>query len=213
MPEIVFAAGRHLGRCSVADVRIVSPNDRLAPGAIEGEQRLHGFEHVAVAQIPGCARAIVHDAIVTLGVGNEAGVLHRVHEALAVALRIIATLMQKIGQYAHDIRFAGWISSRQRGVAIGGRVRLPRRQAAVSFARDTCAVRVDLIEILESRADGIVEAVEIEPVKRNAGRLLERGVVMAKPINECAHLVVSHIQTGKRAKAVHSDGGYSKCRT
>jgi hypothetical protein len=61
--------------------------------------------------------------------------LHRVHEALAVALRIVAALVQEIGQHAHDISFAGRISSRQRGVAIGGGIRLPRlRQPYLSRA-------------------------------------------------------------------------------
>src|SRR5262249_45056288 len=83
------------------------------------------------------------------------------------------------------------ISTRQRGVAIRGRVRLPRRQAAVSFTRNMCAVRVDLVEVFENRADGIVEAVKIEPVKRNTRRVLKRGVVMAKPIDERAYLVVA----------------------
>ena len=62
-------------------------------------------------------------------------------------------------------------------------------------------MRVDLIEIFENRADGIVEAVQIEPVKRNAGRALAGGVVMAKPIDERAYLVVAphpNREAGKR---------------
>ena len=41
-----------------------------------------------VAQIPGRARAVIHDAIIALGVGDQPRILHRVQETLAVMLGI-----------------------------------------------------------------------------------------------------------------------------
>jgi hypothetical protein len=64
--------GKHLRRGGIADVRIMRPDDCFALWAIEGEQRLQGFKHVAIAQIPECARAVIHDAIIEGGDRNPA---------------------------------------------------------------------------------------------------------------------------------------------
>jgi hypothetical protein len=82
-------------------------------------------------------------------------------------------------------------------------------------------VRVDVFEIFENRADGIVEAVQIEPMKCNAGRGVERGVVMAKPIDERPYLVIAphpNRETGKsgplRRRILEVQRGvvYGECR-
>ena len=78
----------------------------LASGPVEGEQRLQRLEHMAVAQIPGCARAIIHDPIILLGICDQPGILHGIHEPLTVAFGIRAALMQEIGENDGDLQFA-----------------------------------------------------------------------------------------------------------
>src|SRR6266508_1530932 len=169
---------------------IMRPNDCLASRTIEGKQGLERLEHVTVAQIPRRARAVIHDPIVPLGIRNEPGILDRVHEALAVLLGVFPALLQKIGQYDGDVRLTGRIGSRERGMTVGGGVGLPGRQTAIPFACDTGSGWVNLVEVVQDRAYRIVQAVQIEPMKCDAGSILQRGVVVAKPVHESFHFIV-----------------------
>jgi hypothetical protein len=50
-------------------------------------------------------------------------------------------------------------------MAIGGRVILPGREAAITVARQTGCFGIDAIEIAQDFADRGVEAIEIKPVE------------------------------------------------
>jgi hypothetical protein len=96
MPDIVLATRRHLRRSGVAYVGIVCPHDGLGLRPVKVEQCLQRFKHVSVAQIPGGAASVVHDPVVTLGVRHQAGILHRIHKALAVMLGVVALFVENI---------------------------------------------------------------------------------------------------------------------
>src|SRR5260370_8851749 len=76
-------------------------------------------------------------------------------------------------------------------MTIGRGIALPGRQATVAFAGYPCRFRIDVVEIVQSRSDRIIEAVKIEAVKCDALVLLHRAVVLAQPAHEIAHLGVS----------------------
>ena len=76
-------------------------------------------------------------------------------------------------------------------MTVGRRVRLPRGQAAVALARDFRRRRIDLVEIVQNRADGRVQAVEIEAVERHPVFRLHRGIMLAQPVDEAAHFVIA----------------------
>ena len=84
-------------------------------------------------------------------------------------------------------------------MTVGRGIALPRRQAAIALAGDLGRFRIDLVEIVQNRADRIVEAVEIEAVKGDALVLLHRPVVLAQPADEIAHLGVSP-HPGRKAR-------------
>ena len=153
MTDIVLAAGEHFRRRGIANVGIVRPNDRLGLGPVKGEQGLQRLEHMAVAQIPGCAGAIIHDPIILLGVCDQPGILHGIHEPLTIAIGVRTALVQKIGENDGDLGLARRISAGESSVPVRGRIRLPRSQTPISFARDLCGRGIDLIEIFENGAD------------------------------------------------------------
>ena len=129
---------------------------------------------MAVAQIPGRPRAVIHDAIIMLRIGNEPRILHRIHETLAVALGVCVRLCRRSVSTTATSDLAGRISAGQRGMAVSGGIGLPWRQAAISRARNPGGGRIDFIEISQNRADRIVKAVQIESMKGGARFGFER---------------------------------------
>jgi hypothetical protein len=108
---------------------------------------------MTVAQIPGCAGAIIHDSIILLGVCDQPGILHGIHEPFTIAIGIRETLLQEIGENDGDLGLAGRVGARKSSVPIRGRIRLPRSQTPISFARYPCGRGIDLLEILENGAN------------------------------------------------------------
>src|SRR5579864_7680868 len=92
--DVVLVPGRHLGRRRIPHVRVVSPYDRLARGAVELEQILQRREHMIIAQVPRRARSVVHRAVVAFRAGDEARILHGIQEPFAVVLGIRPVLLQ-----------------------------------------------------------------------------------------------------------------------
>jgi hypothetical protein len=111
-----------------------------------------------------------------------------------------------------NIGFTSGISSSERRVAVGGWIGLPGRQTTVAFARDLGGLGIYIFEIFQHKADRIVQAVQIQPMKGYTRCRLLGGVIAAQPINERSYFIIAP-QIGKREKAVHSDGRYSRCRT
>jgi len=88
------------------------------------------------------------------------------------------------------------------GMPIQGRVVLPGRQAAMTPARFTRQLRVGAIEVGQYFADGIAQAIDIEPAKLDA---LVRGqgpVVAVQPTGEVAHLDVAPHPARKAAECL-----------
>jgi hypothetical protein len=75
--------------------------------------------------------------------------------------------------------------------AIGGRLVLPRRQAAIAPACRLGGLGIDFIEIAQYRLDRSAEAVDVEAVK--SGTALGRPVLVmdAQPIDKGEHLLVA----------------------
>ena len=132
LADIVLAAGCHLGRGGIPDMRIVRPHDGLAACAMKRQQVLQRLEHVGVAQIPRRARAIIHDAVIALRVGDETRILFGVEEPLAVMLGIGPALCLKVAQRANHVGLAGRIRPGQRGMTIGARDRTARASGSRS---------------------------------------------------------------------------------
>src|SRR5215831_425750 len=165
LANVVLPAPPHLRGRRVPDVRVVLPDDDPAVGAMKREQRLQRVEHVLVAKIPGRDGTIVERSIVALRIGDEAGVLGRVEEALAIALTVFETASQEVAEHGDHLILARTVPVAERGPAVGRRVPLPRRETAVAVSGDPGPRGIRLLEIGDDGCRGRGQAVEIEPVK------------------------------------------------
>ena len=65
--------------------RVVRPDHRLGARPAALEQARERLEHVRVAQIPASRAAVIHDAVIVLRGGDQAGVLRGVEQASSSA--------------------------------------------------------------------------------------------------------------------------------
>jgi len=91
-------------------------------------------------------------------------------------------------------------------MAVGGGIRLPGSEAAIPRPRDPCGSGIDFIEISQDRADGVVKAVEVKPMKCRPLGGFERRIVRAQPVHERAHFVVPP-HPGRKARKGGPLGG------
>ena len=112
-----------------------------------------------------------------LGIGNQPGILYGIHESLAVMFGVGAAFVQKVHKHYGYFRFAGRIRARESGMAVGGGIGLPGRDATIALTCDARGRGVDLVEIFQYRADRVVEAVEIKPMEGCSLLRLERSIV------------------------------------
>jgi hypothetical protein len=108
---------------------------------------LQGFEHVAIAQVPGVIGALVHDAIILFSGADHASVLGRIGEVLAILGRVIKLTGQDILKLGHNIVFAGIALPAQHGHSIPGGLAVPRSQAAIAPSGGCGRLRIDLVQI------------------------------------------------------------------
>ena len=87
-----------------------------------------------IAMIPGLVGAVVHDPIISFGIGNQPRVLHCIQKTGAVVLRIFETLLQKILEHRHHFIFAHAITPADRKPAVQGWITFPWSEAAVAEA-------------------------------------------------------------------------------
>src|SRR5256885_9220233 len=107
LAQVEFSAHMtHLGEGGVADVRVVRPYHRLRIGTAMGEEGLERIEHVLIAQVPGGGRAVVHGAVVALGLSDDASVLLRIEEALVVVPEVGETLAEQIPEHGDNVGLA-----------------------------------------------------------------------------------------------------------
>jgi hypothetical protein len=102
LPNVELAADTHLGRHGVSDVGVVFPDDSSRVGPIERQQRLERVEHVGVSQVPRRRRAVIHRPVIPFGVGDDAGVLSRVEEALTVFESIVEAFFEHVSQHGDN---------------------------------------------------------------------------------------------------------------
>src|SRR5690606_14613026 len=103
LADVVFAAHpAHLGRAGIADMAVVRPDQRPGSGPAMLEQVIERLGHVAVAQVPAFRAAIVHDPVIALGRGDEAGV-HRRPEHAAV---LFQRALQQLAAFGDDLLLA-----------------------------------------------------------------------------------------------------------
>lgn len=182
-------------------MRVVRPDDCLGVGAARLEQMLKGLEHVCVAQVPRLWAAIIHDAKIAFGGRDQTRVLCRV-EKIVVALHGVAEppLQQVLTLLDHRL-FARSVAGGQHGAAIGRRLLLPRREAAIALARDRRRIGINLIKIGEHSGDGATHIVEVEPVKAGATIEVTYAVIMvAHPIHQRSRFSVAPHPCGKTLK-------------
>ena len=205
MADVQLAPDAHLGRRRIAEVRVVLPEDGLGIRAVEAQQRLERLEHVLVAEIPGGAPAIVHDAIVGLGVRDDPRVADRVEEVLAVAGGVVDLARQHVAQHGHHLVLAGAVAAGHDGAPVGRRIAFPRHEAAVALARHARGGGIDAVEVVEHEPDRAVEAVEVEAVEPDAARCV--AFHSRSHSTKASTSWLRHIHCGKRAKARHSGTG------
>ena len=113
-----------------------------------------------------------------------------IHDQRTQSTYLFGAVCPELGTCA-ALMLAGSVSAGERRVTVGGGIGLPWCQAAVSLARDTGTGWVDFIKIFQHRPDRIMQAVQIESMKCDAIGWIERGIVLAQPIDKRADLVVS----------------------
>src|SRR4051794_14199942 len=115
-----------------------------------------------IAQVPGLRAAIVHDAVITFGGGDEARVLRSIEEALPVLLRVLELLRKERSTLIEHRLLALAIAPSQHRAAIGRGLLLPGRQTTVALPRDDGCTRINLVEIVENRGDRAAHVVEVQ---------------------------------------------------
>lgn len=155
------------------------------------ENALQRLEHVLVAQVPRFVGAVVHHAIIALGIGDKTCVLLRLEELVAVAGDVVETLSEEVHERAHDGKFAKRITAGERGPAIGGQVSGPWRQTGIAGPSLRRSAGVDPFEIGKNRRHRLVHAVEIEPADMHVARGVPARIVAAEEFDKGVELGVA----------------------
>jgi hypothetical protein len=186
---IVWAHNSHIGNAEATEMSARGEHNIGQLCRKEFGQNCYAIGFMLVPQIPGRTRSIIHDAVVAFSIGqqhqsllhfvgegtwsdekvlakvremvHQPCILHRVEETLTIVGRICLAFLQQIAERVCHVGFASGISAGKGRMAIGGRIGLPGRQAAVSFARDLGGLWIHVIEVFQNKADGIVQAVQI----------------------------------------------------
>src|SRR5689334_17571398 len=132
----LLAQVAHLGETRVSNMGVVCPHDGLGTCAARLNQMLQRLEHMRVAQVPGFRAAVIHDAIIALGGGDQARVLRCVEEAFAIVERVFEPPLEELPALRDHQLLASPVTFSEYRAAVCRRLLLPRRQAAVSLARN-----------------------------------------------------------------------------
>src|SRR6266403_3784466 len=95
------------------------PDDSFAVGAVEIEQPFESFEHMFIAKVPRIDGTVIHEAIVTLGIGHQPGVLRSVEETIAVALGILNPAVQHVAEHGNRLFFTVSITAAEHCSSVG----------------------------------------------------------------------------------------------
>ena len=153
-------------------------------------ERLQRVEHVRVAQVPGRRRAIVHRAVVALGVRDEARVLGRVEEPLAVLSRVVDALLRACRAASRRRRLGALVAPDEHGLSVRGRVLLPWGQRSVALARDPRGAGSTSSRYASTAAMDVNRLYRSSPWKPAlCSRMV--GVVRTQPVDEVVHLLVA----------------------
>jgi len=174
----------------------VRPNHSFRVWSAVTYQELKGIEHVPVAQVPGLARAFVHDAIILFGRAYDTCVLSRVEKRFAVARSIVETPFQKRHKLRAHFLLAGF-SAHYRMVSIMRRLGLPWCQAAITLPRFPSSLAIDPIEIVQHRRNGRAQAVDVQAAEFDPIRIPTMFVLASEPLNKFQHLLVAPHPTWK----------------
>ena len=122
---------------------------------------LQRLEHMGIAKVPGCARAVVHEPIILFGFGNEPRILSGIEEGFTITQFIGLPFFEQFDEDVRHSLLALAIVAMQRRSTISRRVRLPRRQASVSLPSNGGELRVDRLQIIDNDTDRRIEAIEV----------------------------------------------------
>jgi len=179
-------------------VGVVRPHDGTRVRAPVGEHSLEGVHHVAVTQVPRLARPPVHGPVVALCLAYDGGVARRIEVTVPVAAVVLHALGEQVGEDGHRLGLAAGHPAACHCAPVRRGVRLPRGEAAVSHARALRGVGIDRLEVVEHRADRVVEAVDVEPMDADPfSHMRDRAVVVIEPGHEVAHLGVAPHPAGE----------------
>ena len=151
-----------------------------------GEERLQGFHHVGIAQIPRFDAASEHRAVILLCVAHETRVLLGeeilVGGYASIARRVLGRAAAQVHELSHGVVFARPRETDRGGVAVRLRVFTEIFEASVAVARALGRGGIDLSQITQHRFDRGVQAVEIESVESDARCGVLRAVVAVEPL-------------------------------
>src|SRR5207253_288841 len=89
-----------------------------------------------VAQIPALRRAVVHDAVISLGIFHEPGVGLGVEPLVAFLAEAVDLPLQQVAEHLDDSDLAPGKAFAERDRAISRRIFSPRIEAAVAPVRE-----------------------------------------------------------------------------
>ena len=190
----------HFSRRGIADMRVVRPHHRLGAVAAPRQELLERLEHMPVAQVPGLGRSVIHDPVIALGRGNEARILRGIEEIFTVPGFVEQSLFKKLAQHRDHGGLTFGVAGAEHCAAVGRRIMLPGRQAAVPLARDAGSLGIDLVEIFDHGPDGGAHIVDIEPEEACAPRRLLAFVVRAHRADEGVDFLVAPHPGGEALK-------------
>src|SRR2546430_1796818 len=104
---------------------------------------------------------------------------------------MVELLLDKLAQHREHGRLALGVPAGERGASVSRRVLLPWREAAIAFARDARGSRIDLVEVVDDRPDGSIQAVDVESEEAGAPRRFDGLVMRAQPIDEIMNLHIA----------------------
>jgi len=139
----------HIRRPSVADVRVVCPDNSFGIRAVMTLEALERLDHVSVPDVPRISVASSHLSVVLFGVFRDECVLFGVEIVVStVVVRRGSRL--KLRQRIDDLVLAGLGDHPERlGVLLG--VLAVRFETPVRLPRFGCGVRVHVLEIVDDR--------------------------------------------------------------
>ena len=161
----------HLGGASIAQVRIVRPDDDLCLGAEVVSQRFQRLGHMGVPQIPGGNSFVKHRAVILLGILHQASILFRKEECIpgdaAIAVCQIGSASAHFRPLANNFILAALAQTEAGGITVCLSIFAEVVEAGIAIPRTSRSLRIDFVQEIQHCLHGSMQAVEIQPIETN----------------------------------------------